>query len=125
MKAAIGAATCLSVPEAARLVATEAAALGHYPRDKVTEEARRYAKAYSELKLGNVNAKLHGNNYLDEGQEEFLAGIFEGWSENGYRVDRPFMLSFANFTYDIDAKEKWYYLYLINFYPYSLSSCYW
>jgi hypothetical protein len=108
MKAAIGDATSLSVPDAARLVSTEAANLGHFSHEELTRQARRFAKAFSELHLARETTKLHGNNYLDEEQEEFLAGIFEGWSENGYRVDRAFMLSFANATFDINAKEAWY-----------------
>ncbi|MGI0133880.1 MAG: hypothetical protein ACREBW_02845, partial [Candidatus Micrarchaeaceae archaeon] len=72
------------------------------------KQARRFAKAFSELHLATEKAKLHGNNYLDEEQEDFLSGIFEGWSENGHRVDQAFMLSFANATFDINAKETWY-----------------
>lgn len=116
MKAAITATPSLSVPEAARLVSSEAVALGHFSHDEVAKKARCFAKAYSELKLSTQKAKLHGNNYLNEEQEAFLAGIFEGWAENGYRVDRPFMLSFANMTFHMDAKEKWYYLCLFIFY---------
>lgn len=108
MKAAIEDATSLSVPDAARLVATEAAELRHFAPEETGAQARRFSKAFSELHIATQNAKLHGNNYLDQEQEEFLAGIFEAWAENGYRVDRPFMLSFANATFDMNAKEPWY-----------------
>jgi len=107
MKTAIEGDEGVSVTEAANLVAEEAVRLRQFSREDPARQSRRFSQGFSELKFNTLEAKNHGNALLAAEQEAFLAGPFEGSALNGVFVDKAFMLSFANFHYDIDAKEKW------------------
>jgi hypothetical protein len=110
MKAAMEEDEGLSVTEAATLVAEEAVRLRQFTREELARQSRRFSQGFSELKFNTLEAKNHGNALLTAEQEAFLAGSFEGFALNGDLVDKAFMLSFTNFHYDVDAKDKWYFI---------------
>lgn len=110
MKAIRDANPTISVPDAANLVAEEAVQLRHFKPAELPQQARRFSKGFSELKMNKYKKKNHKNAKLTIEDESFLVGIFEGFAMNGIQVDKAFILSFVAETFDITVKDSWYFI---------------